>query len=413
MNSREPGLLQRPAAKTALRLDPKILLGSNLLFVPLEGLTEECAKILGDNPFFYFAPPGWQSRDADIDELDPDSVPAPKSIEEHLSLQVATCPRVSDLAPPFSSAAFWCSFLDEKGYLNTSVAEIAAEMGTSAEAAAECIKSLQDYVEPLGLFASDLRSSLLIQLERSGLAGSLPWKMLTYGHIYLEERRFSELSRMMGCGEEDLNEALNLLRKLDPSPGKNFHTIRPAYPEIEFIIESGRPYPKLILENLPRICISVSDMSVSEEGILCQKWMRPFWSRARTALTRLGMRYRTLLKISFVIAEVQSGFLRGETDAVSPLTYETAAKRLSLSVSTVHRAVDDTWCRHLGRTIRMKTFFSRGASSRPDLSVKELRSAILELNMSGKNDREIGEILAIPTRTINYHRAKMSLPAKR
>ena len=353
-------------------------------------MTEECAKILGDNPFL-FAPPGWQSRDADIDELDPDSVPA-QGIEEHLSLQVATCPRVSDLAPPFSSAAFWCSFLDEKGYLNTSVAEIAAEMGTSAEAAAECIKSLQGLCRTSEPFASDLRSSLLIQLERSGLAGSLPWKMLTYGHIYLEERRFSELSRMMGCGEEDLNEALNLLRKLDPSPGKNFHTIRPAYPEIEFIIESGRPYPKLILENLPRICISVSDMSVSEEGILCQKWMRPFWSRARTALTRLGMRYRTLLKISFVIAEVQSGFLRGETDAVSPLTYETAAKRLSLSVSTVHRAVDDTWCRHLGRTIRMK-LFSR-ASSRPDLSVKELRSAILELNMSGKR-QEIGEMLAI------------------
>ena len=99
MDSREPGLLQRPAAKTALRLDPKILLGSNLLFVPLEGLTEECAKILGDNPFFYFAPPGWQSRDADIDELDPDSVPAPKSIEEHLSLQVATCPRVIRTSP--------------------------------------------------------------------------------------------------------------------------------------------------------------------------------------------------------------------------------------------------------------------------------------------------------------------------
>ena len=97
---------------------------------------------------------------------------------------------------------------------------------------------------------------------------------------------------------------------------------------------------------------------------------------------------------------------------MSPLTYETAAKRLSLSVSTVHRAVDDTWCRHLGRTIRMKTFFPEGHIW-PDLSVKELRSAILELNMSGKNDREIGEILAIPTRTINYHRAKMSLPAKR
>ncbi len=57
----------------------------------------------------------------------------------------------------------------------------------------------------------------------------------------------------------------------------------------------------------------------------------------------------------------------------------------------------------------MSTFFSRGLSSRPDLSVKELRSRILVLNQKGKNDRMIGEILLLPTRTIAWHRKKMGL----
>ncbi|HAJ93850.1 MAG TPA: hypothetical protein DCM41_03050, partial [Synergistaceae bacterium] len=54
-------LIQRQKLKIKSRIDPKVLLGSNLLFVPLEELTQECCKILGDNPFFYFVPPGWQN----------------------------------------------------------------------------------------------------------------------------------------------------------------------------------------------------------------------------------------------------------------------------------------------------------------------------------------------------------------
>jgi len=45
-------LIQRQKLKIKNRLDPKVLLGSNLLFVPLEELAEECSNILGDNPFF-------------------------------------------------------------------------------------------------------------------------------------------------------------------------------------------------------------------------------------------------------------------------------------------------------------------------------------------------------------------------
>ena len=97
-------LIQRQKLKIKSRLDPKVLLGSNLLFVPLEELTEECSKILGDNPFFHFVSPGWQNSAVDIDDLDSDSIPAPKNIEEHLSLQIATCPNVDDLSPPYSSA---------------------------------------------------------------------------------------------------------------------------------------------------------------------------------------------------------------------------------------------------------------------------------------------------------------------
>lgn len=403
-------LTQRQKLKIKSRLDPKVLLGSNLLFVPLEELTEECVKILGDNPFFYFVPPGWQNSAVNIDDLDPDSISAQKNIEEHLSLQIATCPDISELAPPFSSAGLWCSFLNEKGYLNTSTESIAQRIGVCSEKAQKFIKKLKEYVDPPGLFASDLRECLLIQLERAGHKESLSWSILKDGYECLTEGRLSDLSKKMCCNRRDIEEALAMLRKLDPSPGANFSSSSAAYPEIEFVIRDGGPVPKLVRENLPSIKSNLGEMPLTINELLEEKWISPLWSKTKFALIRLGMRYKTLLRISILISDIQSEFLKGEKDAISPLTYGYAGAKLGISPSTVYRSIDSTWCRALGRTIRMNTFFSRGISSRPDLSVKELRSRILDLNQKGKNDRMIGEILSLPTRTIAWHRKKICLP---
>lgn len=403
-------LIQRQKPKIKSRLDPKVLLGSNLLFVPLEELTEECRKILGDNPFFHFVPPGWQTSSVDIDDMNPDSIPAPTNIEEHLSLQIATCPGISELVPPFSSAAFWCSFLNGKGYLNTSTESIAQRIGVCSERAQKFIKILQEYVDPPGLFASDLRECLLIQLERSGHKESLSWSILTDGYEYLTEGRLSELSRKMGCDRRSIEEGLSVLRKLDPSPGANFSAVSAAYPEIEFVIRNGEPVPKLVRENLPSIKSSMSEMPLTLNELLEEKWISPLWHKTKFALVRLGMRYRTLLRISILISEIQSDFLKGEKHTISPLTYEYTARQLGLSASTVYRSINSTWCRAFESTIRMSTFFSRGLSSRPDVSVKELRSIIIDLNKKGKNDRMIGEIISLPTRTVAWHRKKMGLP---
>lgn len=403
-------LIQRQKLKVKSRLDPKTLLGSNLLFVPLEELTEECEKILGDNPFFHFVPPRWQCSTVDIDTLDSDSIPALRSIEEHLSLQIATCPEISDLNPQFSSAEFWCSFLNKRGYLNASAEEMANRLGVTTEQTLKYIKSLQGYVDPPGLFASDLRECLLIQLERTGLKEGFSWLILTEGYEYLTEGRISDLSRKIGCSKKCIEEALDTLRKLDPSPGSNFSTAPAAYPEIEFMIVEGRPMPKLLLENLPSIKSSLGGIPLTLNELLEEKWTSSVWSKTKFVLIRLGMRYKTLLRISLLISEIQSEFLKGEKESLSPLTYGYVALKLGLSTSTVYRSINDTRCRAFNRTIRMNKFFSRGLSSRPDISVNELRSIILDFNKKGKNDRMIGEILSLSTRTVAWHRKKMSLP---
>lgn len=400
--------------KTDQRVSPKALLGSNLLFVPAVELAEECANMLGDNPFFYFIPPHGQSSPVDIDSLDEDLLPAKKSIEEHLSLQIATCPEICALGGRASLADYWCSLLDSRGYLNTSVEEIADGLALTAETAAACVRGLQLYVDPPGLFASGLKECLLIQLERRGLINSAPWILLTEGFDYLISGRSSDFASKKGWEKDLLIKSIDVLRNLDPSPGKNFNVPGTALPEIEFITQGHVPVPRLVRDNLPSIGSSLSEIPLSPGDILSQKWMSPVWSRTKFVLLRLGMRYRTLIRISMCIAEKQTEYINGKKEALNPLTYETVAGMLGLNTSTVFRSISSTWCVVSGKVMPMKTFFSRGLSSRPDISVDELRMRIAALNKEGCNDRTIAEIMSVPTRTVAHHRKKMALaPVRR
>ena len=83
--------------KASLRLSPKILYGQNLLFTPISELTSECERMLGENPFFSFAPPKHFLYDSDIDSPSYENIPALQSIEEVLTPQIVTCPGYSSV----------------------------------------------------------------------------------------------------------------------------------------------------------------------------------------------------------------------------------------------------------------------------------------------------------------------------
>jgi len=396
--------------KAAHRLSPKTMLGTNLLFVPLCELTDSCREILGDNPFFSFMPPRWQCMHEDIDDLDFDLASDAEGMEERLLLQIATCPGLPS-GGRAASASFWASLLNEDGFLNTSPREIAQMLGAEEGTVLGYIRALQDYVDPPGLFASSLTECLLIQLKRIGLEGSLAWRLLEEGREYIISGRTAEFALKNGWDGSGAEDAMRTLRKLDPAPGKNFARQVNVVPEIEFVTGFEVPKIRLIRENLPYIESSLCELPVNAAQVIAERWMRPIWSRAKLVLTRLGMRYRTLVRISMRIADVQRGYLNGAQCLPSPLTYAQVAHELNLSVSTVYRCVKETWCLVFGRSVPMKDFFSRSLGSRPDMTVRGLCAAIADLNSRGLCDREIAETLSVPRRTVAHHRNKLGLPS--
>ena len=457
----------KPKQRQRQSVTPKTLLGANLLFIPTEELYAECRRMLGDNPFFPLTPPASFRHRSDIYDLDPDLYRTNPTLEEHLCPQIATSP-LAESKELLSDTLFWCSLLDSRGYLNTSIADIASMLGISEGSAAECIDTLRGYVEPAGLFATDLRESLITQLERAGECGSDAWLLISNGAEYIESGKIIEFAVSMGWSEERVSAAMNALRALDPAPGKNFDMSRAVFPEVEFVVTDGSVRVRIVQENIPHISFMSDGMPDAASWMRDERWRAQIWEPARRVLIRLGMRFRTLIKISDRIAAAQEEYIRkyagrmsfaeainpyaregltdrGEnynraehddrsgkctsrSDAKSQLNYETAVGSdgrargslkpltysdvgcaLHLSTSTVFRMAKNTYCRLGGMTVPMSLFFSRSLSAKSEMSVNELKSIIKMMNIDGCNDRMIAEELSLPVRTVSYHRKKLGL----
>ena len=400
-------LLLAQEQKTSVRITPRTLLGTNLLFVPLAELTDECRRLLGDNPFISFAPPRWQAAGGGLDDEAVDAIPAAVDLDSHLALQIATCPGLP--AGFAAEPSFWSSLLDERGYLNTRPEDVAVLLAADPAKVQAALAALKKYVEPAGLFASSLQECCALQLSRLGGDGRDAAMLVCEGWTELAAGRGLAFARARGWSRERYEAALRVVRSLDPSPGKNFHTAASTIPEVEFRAEGGSVSVRLICVNLPAPENCFGDFPVAAGELLCQRWAAPVWSRAKFVLDRLGLRYRTLLRISLLAAEVQRKYLCGEARAAEPLTYTEAAASLSLSVSTVGRAVKDVWCLWRGGSLPLSSFFSRQVSARPDRSVRALRLEIAALNSRGFSDSAIAARLQLPVRTVSYHRAALGL----
>lgn len=395
------------------KLSPKAFLGGNLLLAPAAELTGLCRTLAGDNALIRFSPPrGSSSRIEDFEDFYENIAENP-SIDAALHPQICVCPGFASFTGAAASPAFWSALLDGRGFLNSTPEEAAALAGIGDEEARRFIKSLQDYVEPAGLFAAGLKESLLIQMKRAGLEGSPAWRLLSEGSDALLSGRADEWGSSRGLGKDQIESALRLLRGLDPAPGKNFAQTAFTVPDIEFVIAGEKITPRLIVENMPLVENCFDEFENFSGELLREKWLRGEWRAARETLKKLGMRYRTLLRAALFLLSVQREKIMTPSLPPKPLTYGDAAAALSLHTSTLYRAMQNTACLIRGASYPMRVFFSRAAAADKNFSIASLRTEIAAMRARGLTNREIGERLGLPTRTVAWHSAKIKAACRR
>ncbi|MEK7676262.1 MAG: RNA polymerase factor sigma-54 [Verrucomicrobiota bacterium] len=351
-----------------------------------------------------------------------DSIVAGTSLQENLLEQV----RTSDLDDSqYQVAEMIVGNIDERGYLQATVDELAFSTNIPAEKILEVLKVVQTF-HPPGVGARDLRECLLLQLERADLQRSLEYRIVDQHMESLGKRRLPEIARGLGLSVEQVQQAVERISHLEPHPGRDFLPDNHQYvlPEIfvqkvggEFLVTTNNEYiPRLRISNTYKDL-----MSQAESSTEVREYIRDKIRAGKFLIKSLHQRQQTIMNIAKEIVHRQHEFMEKGVAHLKPLTMVQVAEVVGVHETTVSRGVSGKYMQTPQGIFEMKYFFTSGIKTASGVgmsntSVKDMIAEMIKQEAPAKplSDEEIVKILAqkgivIARRTIAKYRSELNI----
>ena len=383
-----------------------------LLRMPTQAAAEAIAREAEENPFLVIEAGTGGSGSAYDYALSVTA--AQESLGESLSRQIA----LQRLDPATVAAAnYLVTELREDGYLDVTLAEVAADTGAPLAVLEAGLRALQA-CEPPGVGARDLAECLELKLADAGIEPALA-HAATQRLNDFAEGRWARLRRDLGQPQPVLERIALLLRGFGSAPlGEESARVDVVIPELA--VEVG-PQGVVMVSLLPGALPSVSVMPV-QRGSLDGEKLRALHDRARRMAAAVSARRETLLMIGRHIAEVQSAFFVGRQENIHPITRAEAAASLAMHPSTLGRTIAAKALLAGSKVYPLSMFFSRalngpaGAMSPFDVQrrIREMidqESADAPLADEGLSAQLNKEGVDIARRTVAKYRKCMRIPS--
>src|SRR5678816_3350223 len=109
--------------------------------------------------------------------------------------------------------------------------ELHAMGGEAGWTAADLEKSLTlvQSFDPHGVAARDLPECLTLQLRHLGLAGTRAEQIVREHMDFLQAHKYQDIAARLGCTVAEVQEEVEIIRHLDPSPGLKYNNARSQY----------------------------------------------------------------------------------------------------------------------------------------------------------------------------------------
>ncbi len=351
-----------------------------------------------------------------------DSLVAGQSLQEMLLEQV----RDSNLSPEqLALAEMIVGNIDERGWLASSIEELAAATGVPLEKFAAALAVVQGF-QPPGVGARDLGECLKLQLERAGQSQSLEYKIVT-GHMEaLGRRRFPEIARALNQDVVDIQEAADRIAHLEPHPGRAFLPDNEQYiiPEV-FVQKVGDDWVvSLNNEQVPHLRISnhYKDlMARAETDAATREYIRDKIRAGKFLIKSLHQRQQTIQSIATEIVKRQREFMELGRAHLKPLTMNQVAEIVGVHETTVSRAVSGKYMETPHGVFEMKHFFTSGFTAADgqavaNTSIKDMVAEIIkgEDQFNPLSDDAIVKLLVakgltIARRTVAKYRGELNI----
>ncbi len=320
--------------------------------------------------------------------------------------------------------------VNDDGYLETELDEILssldADSGFTLGEVEETLTLVQR-LDPAGVGARSIAECIILQLQQ--LDETTPGldlaTRLAEEHLDLiASQSFGELRRDLRTTDEELHDALALIKACNPKPG-----LAVSPPAAEYVIPDvfvrkvdKRWVVEISPTGIPRLSVNQHYARLLR-GSGDHAVLRSQLQEARWLIRSLEIRNETLMKVATCIVSRQTAFLEHGDEAMKPMVLRDVAEEVGMHESTISRVTTNKYMHTPRGVFEFKYFFSSHLSSASgeDQSSTSVRAKIRKL-VGAENpakplsDSKITKLLAdqgvtVARRTVAKYREAMNIPS--
>lgn len=319
--------------------------------------------------------------------------------------------------------------INDDGYLTDDLETIRSTLQPDVDCTIEEIEAtltLIQRLDPTGVAARSVSECVLLQLAQ--LSPDTPGLELAkrVAEDCLElvaENQLSALRRRLNVADEELHDAIALVRACHPRPGAAIYAPASDYviPDVYVRKADGKWTVELNHSMAPLLRVNQSYAnSLGRAGDY--DVLRTQLQEARWLIRSLEIRNETLLKVALTIVQRQTEFLEHGEEHMRPMVLKDIAEAISMHESTVSRVTTNKYMHTPRGIFEFRYFFSSHLTSEDgEQSSTAVRAKIKKLigaEQPGKplSDNQLAKMLSeqgikVARRTVAKYREGMNIPS--
>lgn len=302
----------------------------------------------------------------------------------------------------------------------------------------EKVHGMVKLLDPPGVGSRNIQECLIAQLEthhHPNKVQIMALDILKNSFEPFTKKHFDVLMNKHNLDKEDLRDVLDLIKKLNPKPGRGnsvseMNTVIP-----DFVVELDKESSDLMISlndnKMPSLKVSKAYEILKKSGKIknfnkeTKEWLRQKNEDAKFIIQAIQQRKITMMKVMTAIAELQKDFFTEGKSALKPLIYKDVADDTHIDISTVCRIVNNKYVLTQFGTYELKFFFSESLPSidGEDISTTVIKDSLKDLiDSEPKNNPHSDEHLAkllkdmgfnVARRTVAKYREQLRIPVAR
>ncbi len=369
---------------------------------------------------------------------------APQGLHEHLLWQV----EMSNLSLQDKEIAkLIIDYIDDDGYLTETLEQIHDSLEDLLFIELDEVEAILTYVQnlgPMGVAARSLSECLMLQLVSDHCDNpsyKKAYRLLDKHLDLLEKRDYTVIKRTLRLTTSSLEELMQLIRSLEPKPGKVFSTTTADYITPDIYVKKVNGQWKISLNGETQARLQVNDYyaemlnintntdtknninSSSALGGEATSYIKDNLQQARWFIKSLENRNSTIVNVAHAIVSRQLAFFQYGDEAMKPMVLKDLADQLGLHESTISRVTTRKYMHTPRGVYEFKHFFSSHVSTDTggECSATAIRAMIKKLINNEDpakplSDNKLTNLLKqrginVARRTVAKYREALAIPS--